>query len=166
MSIKSVMGCFVIMPFGEKPDIDGKLVDFDEIYDFIIKPVIENRLKMTCIRCDKIDNAGWIHKDMLEHIIFDDIVIVDITTLNPNVFYELGIRHALRPAITILIQKEGTTIPFNIRGLRIIDYDLSIGKANKAQDQIEKFIRNGIQNQQNDSIVYEVFPLLKVILPD
>lgn len=51
---------------------------------------------------------------MFEQIAMDDIAIVDITTLNPNVFYELGIRHALRKGVTVLMKKVGSSIPFNI----------------------------------------------------
>ena len=156
--------CFVIMPYGEKSDTDGKLIPFDDVYEFIIKEVVEIRLKLECIRSDEITIAGWIHKDMLEHIVLDDVVIVDITTLNPNVFYELGVRHALRSSVTVLIRKKGTMIPFNIKGLRMIEYDLDIKSATKAKGEIESFIRNGLEQQRNDSVVYDVLPQLKVFL--
>jgi len=154
--------CFVIMPFGERTDKDENIIPFDDVYQFIIREVVEERLGLKCIRCDEITTAGWIHKDMIEHIILDDVVIVDITTLNPNVFYEFGIRHALKPSVTVLIRKKDTNIPFNIKGLRMIDYDLNIKSATKAKNDIERFIRSGLEQQKSDSIVYDIFPSLKV----
>ena len=163
MNSKKKRNCFVIMPFGEKIDVGGEVINFDDVYEFIIKDVVINRLKLDCIRSDEITKAGWIHKDMLEHIIQDDVVVVDITTLNPNVFYELGVRHALRQFVTVLIRKKATKIPFNIRGLRMIDYDLDIKNASKAKDDIENFVRRGLEQKNNDSIIYEVFPDLKLL---
>src|SRR6266481_5340549 len=97
--------CFVIMPFGEKSDQAGAVIDFDEVYEYIIKKVVEDRLQLKAIRSDKITAAGWIHRDMIKHIAHADVVIVDITQLNPNVFYELGVRHALKSSVTILTRK-------------------------------------------------------------
>lgn len=163
MGSQKKISCFVIMPFGEKTDVGGEVINFNDVYEYIIKDVVENRLKLNCIRSDEITEAGWIQRDMLEHIIQDDVVVVDITTLNPNVFYELGVRHALRQFVTVLIRKKGTKIPFNIRGLRMIEYDLDIKNASKAKDDIENFIRRGLEQKNNDSIIYEVFPDLKLL---
>lgn len=150
------------MPFGEKPDVDGTVVDFDVVYEYLIKDVL-NRLGLDVIRSDEITRAGWIYGDMFQHILSDEVAIVDITSLNPNVFYELGVRHALRRSVTILIQKKGTRIPFNIRGMRVITYDLDIKSAREAQNEIEKFVRSGLERPgSNDSIVYQVFPDLNV----
>lgn len=154
--------CFVIMPFGEKIDHNKTIISFDTIYKFIIKDVVEDRLGFTCVRSDEIATAGWIHKDMIEHIMHDDIVIVDITTLNPNVFYELGVRHALRSSVTILLRMKNTKLPFNIRGMRMIEYGLDIESANKAKGEIEQFIYSGLKQRKNDSLVFSVFPNLKI----
>ena len=153
--------CFVIMPFGEKVDVDGQTVDFDVVYKFIIK-AIAKRVGLSVVRCDEIKKPGLIHGDMIEHILSDDVAIVDITSLNPNVFYELGVRHALRKSVTILIRKKGTKNPFNIQGMRTIEYDLDIESATTAQDEIEQFIRNGLMKPGTDSMVYQVLPGLRV----
>ena len=153
--------CFVVMPFGEKIDHKGQKIQFDTVYKFIIKEVAD-RVGLECVRSDEITVAGWVHKDMIEHILHDDVVIVDITTLNPNVFYELGIRHALRPSATILLRMKGTKLPFNVRGMRMIEYGLDIASATKAKTEIEKFIVNGLKTKSNDSLVYDVLPGLKV----
>jgi hypothetical protein len=77
--------CFVIMPFGEKKDLDGHEIDFDDIYRFFFKKAIED-LGIECVRCDEIEEAGSIHEKMFTEIYNADIVVVDITTSNANVY--------------------------------------------------------------------------------
>ena len=117
--------CFVIMPFGDKKDAEGKVINFDEIYTYLIKNTVEalDDPPMTCIRCDEIAESGWIHGKMFQHVYEAAVAVVDITSLNPNVFYELGVRHALADSVTVLIRRKGTEIPFNIQGLNVIEYD-------------------------------------------
>lgn len=155
--------CFVIMPFGEKADNSGTTVNFDEVYQYLIKPAAE-ALELTCVRSDELAKPGWVHSDMLDRILTADVAIVDITTLNPNVFYELGIRHALRRSVTVLMRKKGTDIPFNIKGIRVLEYGLSLKEAHEARELLITFIRSGLLAEANDSLVYAVFPNLRVSL--
>ena len=60
--------CFVIMPFGEKTDMAGQQIDFDDVYEFLIKPPLE-QMKVEVFRCDKIPSAGSLHREMLRHIL-------------------------------------------------------------------------------------------------
>ncbi|NRF65460.1 hypothetical protein HLB44_00535 [Aquincola sp. S2] len=151
--------CFVVMPFGEKKDPDGKEIDFDDIYRFFFKRAIED-LGIECIRCDEIEEAGSIHEKMFEHIYQDDIVVVDITTSNANVYYELGIRHALAKGVTVLIRRKGTVIPFNIQGLQVIEYDQDrFASIEQAKSRIREIIRNGLLQRRNDSPVHSVLDL-------
>src|SRR4051794_5041779 len=113
--------CFVIMPYGRKENIDGNAIDFDEIYKWIIRPAIAST-GLVSLRCDDIDLPGPIHKQMIRHIFEDQVAVVDTTTLNPNVFYELGVRHALKKGLTILLKLKGTTSPFNTAGMKCIEY--------------------------------------------
>ena len=157
--------CFVIMPFGEKPDVDGKALDFDKVYKYLIRPPVES-MDIECIRCDEISKPGWIHAEMIEHIYQDDVAVVDITTLNPNVFYELGVRQALRSSTTVLIRKKGTKLPFNIQGLNVIDYDPEDKESVKeTKRKIADFVRHGLQASKGDSLVHEVLPLRIATLP-
>ena len=150
--------CFVIMPFGEKETVDGTVIDFDEVYDYFIKTTIES-LGLNCIRCDKIAESGWIHAKMFQHIYEADVSLVDITSLNPNVFYELGIRHALVDSVTVLLRRKGTAIPFNIQGFQVIDYELGLKSIEEAKKKIADFIQNGLKLKKKDSPVHEVLDL-------
>jgi len=157
--------CFVIMPFGEKPDVGGRLLDFDKVYKYLIKPPIV-AMGIECIRCDEIGKPGWVHSEMIGHIYEDDIAVVDITTLNPNVFYELGVRHALRASVTVLIRKKDTKLPFNIQGLRAIEYDPEdLESVEETKTKIQEFVRNGLQALKGDSLVHEVLGLRIGTLP-
>ena len=151
--------CFVIMPFGEKKDFDGEDIDFDDIYRFFFKKAVED-LGIECVRCDEIEEAGSIHEKMFEHIYHADIVVVDITTSNANVYYELGIRHALAKGVTVLIRRKGTTIPFNIQGLQVVEYDQAkFSSIEQAKARIHQIIKNGLVRKYNDSPVHGVLDL-------
>ena len=151
--------CFVIMPFGEKQDLDGHEIDFDDIYRFFFKKAIED-LGIECVRCDEIEEAGSIHDKMFTEIYNADIVVVDITTSNANVYYELGIRHALAKGVTVLIRRKGTTIPFNIQGLQVVEYDQAkFGSIEQAKERIHQIIKNGLVGRYTDSPVHAVLDL-------
>jgi O-acetyl-ADP-ribose deacetylase (regulator of RNase III) len=157
--------CFVIMPFGEKADVDGKVVEFDKVYKYLIKNTIE-ALDIDCVRCDEIDEAGWIHRKMFEHVYAADIAVVDITQLNPNVFYELGVRHAVADRTTVLIKQAKTKTPFNVSGLNIIEYDSSdLESVEEAKKKIANHVQNGLRIQRRDSPVQEVLGLRVVKEP-
>ena len=152
----------MIMPFGDKKDAEGKVIDFDEIYTYLIKNTVEDLddPQMTCIRCDEIAESGWIHAKMFHHVYESDVAVVDITSLNPNVFYELGVRHALADSVTVLIRRKGTEIPFNIQGLNVIEYDpVSLASVEQAKKKIADYIRNGLKPGKNDSPVQQVLDL-------
>ena len=148
--------CFVIMPFGKRKDIDGTEVDFDHIYHQMIERAVEE-LGIDCERCDEIPDTGAIHKKMFKGIFEADAAVVDITSSNPNVFYELGVRHALHKFVTLVIRKNSDQpIPFNIRGLNIMGYDIGTEEQIEfARKQIRTLIQTGMDKQNTDSIVHD-----------
>jgi len=85
--------CFVLMPFGKKMDAAGRVTNFDSVYTRIIAPAVE-RAGLEPIRADEEKIGGTIHKPMFERLMLCHYAVADITGANPNVFYELGIRHA------------------------------------------------------------------------
>jgi tetratricopeptide (TPR) repeat protein len=115
--------CFVLMPFGTKPEGGGRTIDFDAVYGEIIAPAVAEA-GMEVIRADQEQIGGTIHKPMFERLMLCDFAVADITGANPNVYYELGIRHALRPRSTVLVFAEGTMLPFDIASQRGTPYRL------------------------------------------
>ena len=116
--------CFVLMPFGVKKDPGGGPdIDFDRIYEQGIRRGIE-AADMEPIRADEERLGGIIHKAMFERLLLCDYAVADLTTANANVFYELGVRHAVRPATTVATFATGQKIPFDVNFLRALPYDL------------------------------------------
>lgn len=155
--------CFVIMPFGKKKDIDGCEVDFDSVYHELISKAVKE-LGVECERCDEMIGTGSIHKKMFQGIFDADVSVVDITSLNPNVFYELGVRHALHKHVTLVIRRNsGLPIPFNINGLTILGYDIeNEDQLERSRKKIRDHIQNGLDGLNVDSIVYDALDDLKV----
>ncbi|MBN1697972.1 MAG: DUF4071 domain-containing protein [Spirochaetales bacterium] len=112
---------FVAMPFGMKEGIN-----FDTIYDQYIEPAIESA-GYEVFRADKELRAGEIRADMFQELLLADLVIADLTIDNPNVWYELGVRHALRARGIILIQSTRESQPFDIYTDRKLHYHLKDG---------------------------------------
>ena len=116
--------CFVLMPFGQKPDSTGRIIDFDAVYNDLIKPAIE-AADLDPIRADEELGGGIIHKPMFERLLLCEYAVADLTTANANVFYELGVRHATRPHTTQLIFAEDSRIPFDVHMMRALPYKLN-----------------------------------------
>lgn len=109
------------MPFGKKSDDSGRAIDFDQIYNSIIGPGIQ-QADLEPIRADEEVVGGFIHKPMFERLMLCDYAVADLTTANPNVFYELGIRHGIRPHSTVLLFAKGMRLPFDVAPLRALPY--------------------------------------------
>lgn len=140
--------CFVLMPFGPKHDpAGGPDIDFDPIYQEAIKPAIEDA-GMEPIRADEERTGGIIHKPMFERLMLCDYAVADLTTGNANVFYELGVRHAARPATTLTIFARHQPIPFDINFLRSLPYTL--GKDNSFGSEEAKALRAAVANRLAD----------------
>jgi len=122
--------CFVLMPFGKKQDPIGSVVDFDAVYQELIAPAVKEA-GLEPLRADEEITGGIIHKPMFERLILCEYAVADLTTANANVFYELGVRHAVRPWSTVLIFSEGGRLPFDVAPLRALPYQLDADGAPK-----------------------------------
>ena len=117
---------FVAMPFGKKTGPDGKPIDFNGVYDEYIKPALE-AAGLDVFRADEETRAGDIRSDMFQELLIADLVVADLTIDNPNVWYELGVRHALRSRGVILIQGPRDKQPFDIYTDRKLNFSLKDG---------------------------------------
>ena len=122
-SIKSAR-CFVVMPFGVKPMRDGseRTYDFDKVYRVIIQRAIR-QAGMQPIRADERIGSSVIHTDMFKDLRDQPVVLADLSLENPNVFYELGIRHVMTNSGTVLMCRRGAVLPFDVQLSRVIFYD-------------------------------------------
>lgn len=122
---------FVAMPFGVKPDAQGNPIDFNRVYALLIKPALEEA-GLEVFRADEEQRAGDIRADMFQELLMADLVLADLSVDNPNVWYELGVRHALRARGVILIQSGRDKQPFDIYTDRKLRYRLKDGKPDPA----------------------------------
>lgn len=159
--------CFVIMGFGIKTDFKtGREIDLDKTYNTIIKPVFDE-LGFLCYRADDIKHSGLIDIPMFENILKADFVIADISTLNPNVLYELGIRHAVRKFTTLIIAEKELDYPFDVSHIAIDSYE-HLGKAIDYEEVIRfrKLLKDKIiqlqKKPQTDSPLYSLIPNLQM----
>ncbi|MDJ0807199.1 MAG: TRAFs-binding domain-containing protein [Gammaproteobacteria bacterium] len=160
--------CFVLMPFGLKKDpATGLGIDFDQIYETSIRPGIE-AAGLEAMRADEERTGGIIHKPMFERLMLCDYAVADLTTANANVFYELGVRHAVRPSTTLAIFASQHKLPFDVDFLRALPYRL--GERNRfGADEASSLTRDLARrledlkqlSTQSDVTDSPVFQLLK-----
>ncbi len=130
---------FVAMPFGTKPDAEGNQIDFNSIYTIYIKPALE-AAGLEVFRADEEEQAGEIRKDMFFELLVADLVVADLSIDNPNVWYELGVRHALRARGVVLIYGGCSRKVFDVYTDRKLHYTIKNGKPNLAT--LEQDIKN------------------------
>lgn len=133
--------CFVIMPIGTQQlgDITITEQDLRDKYDFIIKnALLKANPNLKVIRADEELNPGSISNDIFTKLMHAQFVIADITYPNPNVFYELGIRHAIRPGTILIREKVNFSIPFDISHLRYIEYTREISAMDNLSRQLKR----------------------------
>lgn len=131
--------CFIVCPISDNETEIRKRSD--DLMDFIINPVCKE-MGYSTIRVDLEKDVDKIDSTILEHLERAELAIVDITDHNPNVFYELGYRSALKKPI-IQLMHEGESIPFDISTIRTITYSIAdLRKANAAKEQLQATISN------------------------
>jgi hypothetical protein len=170
MSLRAV--CFVDMPFGKKSDLaSGVEVDFNQIYEAAIEPAIKEA-GVEAIRGDRERTGGIVHAPMFGRLLLSDYVVADLTLANPNVFYELGIRHTARPFTTVPIFATIHALPFDVSLVRAIPYNLENGKltdngAAELKSALRKRLEEAIRGAASkDSPIFQLIPRFpKIDLP-
>jgi hypothetical protein len=113
--------CFVIAPIGEKNSDFRK--HSDQVLKYIIKAALSDVYEVT--RGDEISEPGMITSQVLQAVQDSSLVVADLTWHNPNVFYELAVRHAIEKPVIHLIDRRISKIPFDVGGFRTIEFDIT-----------------------------------------
>src|SRR5687767_5475550 len=154
--------CFVVMGFGKKTDFEtGRTLDLDKTYKYIIKPAVIDA-GLECTRADEIPHSGIIDVPMYERLLTADVVVADLSTSNKNAFYELGVRHALRPHTTIVVCEDGaSTFPFDLNHVLVRKYHhmgegIDFGEVERFREKLTGAIKEITTKNppQSDSPVY------------
>ncbi|MCL2162426.1 MAG: hypothetical protein FWH56_11160 [Betaproteobacteria bacterium] len=117
--------CFVMMSIGTQKTGDTEVTkeQLRENYDSLIKEaILKARPNLKVVRADDISEPGILTNDIIERIMNSDYVVADITYPNPNVYYELGLRHACRVGTILIKDKNGPPVPFDVAQQRRIVY--------------------------------------------
>ncbi len=118
--------CFVLMPFAKgRSDNEDRLIDFDAIYSHIIAPAVEDA-GLRAHRADEETLGGIFHKRMFERLVLCEYAVADLSMANPNVFYELGVRHAIRPWSTVLMFRSDAKLPLDVALNGALPYELDV----------------------------------------
>ena len=129
--------CFVITPIGgDNTDIRREA---DGIIDEVLIPVLEEELGFTVEVAHRVDASGSITQQVIQSVIESDFAICNLATLNPNVMYELALRHAARKPV-VTIAPHGTSLPFDISDDRVVFYKNDIAGANQLKTDDIKLV--------------------------
>lgn len=146
--------CFFIAPIGDDDSEVRKRSD--GVRDWVVKPAAMAAANLVTVRADDVGEPGQITAQAVQHCLKARAAVADLTGGNPNVYYELSVRHgALLPVV--LIAEEGTTLPFDISQSRVIFFDhtdlASAGEAReKLQAQIEASLTGTVDNPISDGM--------------
>jgi hypothetical protein len=162
--------CFVICPIGEEGSTERKHSDM--ILRHLIQPVLEGA-GFSVVRADKIERSGLITQQILEYLVKARLCIADLLFNNPNVFYELGVRHLSQlPAIQII--RKGDKLPFDVSQGRAITIDTSdvytlIDRLESAKKELAQYISSIVSNTSSDvsddNPIKVYLPGIKVTIP-
>ena len=150
--------CFVVMGFGTKVDFQsGRKLNLDAAYRDMIKPAVEEA-GLVCRRADEIAHSGNINVPMYREILTADVVVADLSTSNANAFYELGVRHALRPYTTIIIAENEFKFPFDlaqivIRQYRHLGEEIGYGEVMRFRKLLKEAVEEIVSSPSDDSPV-------------
>ena len=116
------MRAFIIRPFEKKKDLKGNEIDFDEVARVLIHPALE-AIGAEGRETLDIVKSGNIRIDMFRRLLTADLVVADLSIHNANIFYELGIRHALRDQGTFMLRCDADKFPFDLQTDRYFTYN-------------------------------------------
>lgn len=128
--------CFVVCPIGA--DDSKERAQSDSLLKYILEPVLKE-FDFEIIRADKINSPNIITDDILKNLNESELVICDISSHNPNVFYELGYRHAINKTCITMVHKD-ESIPFDLSQHRTIKYSKDIDDVEKAKKHLSEML--------------------------
>ncbi|WP_010632867.1 hypothetical protein [Sporolactobacillus vineae] len=142
--------CFLISPIGEDESEAREKVD--SLIDDVLDPLLQRRAYRVYVS-HRIRKTGSVLEPIIGHILNDDLVIANLTGLNPNVLYELAIRHACNlPAI--VIAEKGTRLPFDLTDERTFFYTDSFHGASLLTEDLNEVLSEMGQNEEYDNPIY------------
>lgn len=158
--------CFYITPIG---DVDTEQRKHSDLFlASIVEPALES-FDLRVVRADRIDKPGVITKQIVDYLIKSKLVIVDLSFHNPNVFYELAIRHMMKKPV-VQITRRTENIPFDVNNMRTVIIDTAtiytlVPKLDLHRSEIASQVRRALEDPESaDNPISMYYPNLKVTL--
>jgi hypothetical protein len=155
------MRAFIVTPFGKKKDAKGNEIDFDLVRTELIEKALD-RLGVTGRTTMEVIKAGNIRVEMFQRLLVADLVVAEVSIHNANVFYELGIRHALRQNRTFMLRRggeQGDKAPFDLQTDRYMTYDAD--DPAKSVNDLVAALSATLDSDDQDSPVFRSLPSLR-----
>jgi hypothetical protein len=144
--------CFVATPIGSDGSETRRKTD--GLVDSVLKPVLAG-FGLKCVPAHRIDAPGSITAQVIQHLLEDRLVIANLTDLNPNVMYELAVRHATRlPVVTLA--EDDTKLPFDVADERTVFYSNDMMGVEELKERLKKTIKAALDDEAVDNPIYRV----------
>jgi hypothetical protein len=156
--------CFYISPIGGDDSVERRHADF--LMEYVIEPAVKE-FDLRVLRADKMGKPGMIGRQVIQHILYARLVIADLSFHNPNVFYELCLRHATRLP-TVQVTRAQDKIPFDLNQYRTILIDTSdpyllLPKISTYTSEVANQVRRALNDSESsDNPISLYYPTAKL----
>jgi hypothetical protein len=152
--------CFIITPIGSDDQPIRRAID--GVIDAVIVPVVQDEFGFEVSVSHRIHTPGRITTQIMRRILEDDLVIANLTQLNPNVMYELAVRHAVRKPVVHICEK-GTSLPFDINETRTVFYTNDMAGVMELRENLRKAVKAALEDEALDNPIYTATMETKII---